>query len=151
MGSLVARYLALLTALLVGGAISPIPEEAVLLGAGYAITRGELHAVPTVVVSILGVVGGDLAIVLFGAGAARGARFVGIRPSEAMQRRAERALDRFGLVAVILARLVPGLRGAIFFVAGLTDARRTYVVLVDVAAACVHVPALLAIGAFASR
>lgn len=143
----VAPYVALTLALVVGGVVSPVPEEAAIIGAGLATANGWLSPVPAAVALVIGVVLGDVCIFALGGLSARGARSLGVRPSEAMLRRASDLVGRWGLAAVVAARFVPGLRGAVFFVAGATGASIRSVAAVDLAAAAVHVPLLLALGA----
>ena len=61
--------------------------------------------------------------------------------------RAVSLLERWGDGAIVIARFVPGLRSAIFFVAGALGRSPRRVLLVDLLAAVVHVPLLLSVGA----
>lgn len=143
----VAPYAALTLALIVGGVVSPVPEEAAILGAGVAAANGWLSPIPAAIALVVGVVLGDVCIFALGGLSARGARALGVRPSDAMLCRASDLVGRWGLAAVVAARFVPGLRGAVFFVAGAGGASVRSVAAVDFAAAAVHVPLLLALGA----
>jgi membrane-associated protein len=142
-------YAALLGALVVGGVVSPIPEEAALASAGVALQHGVLSPLPTLVFAIAGVVAGDLAFFALG----RGARlFARVRPPSAkMRERALSLFERWGDGAIVVARFVPGLRSAVFFVAGVMGASTRRVLVIDLAAASVHVPLLLAVGVLVSR
>jgi membrane protein DedA with SNARE-associated domain len=145
-------YLALVALLVLGGVVSPVPEEALLAAAGFAVAHGDLALAPALGAGIVGVVLGDLAIFATGAAVGRGVRASGlIRPSASMRGRAERALGRFGALAIVAARLVPGLRGAVFFVAGSARMGIRRVVLLDLAAAAVQVPVVTALGMLAER
>ncbi len=126
--------------------ISPLPEEALLAATGFAVAHGQLALAPSLAAGFLGVLLGDLAIYAIGAAVGRGARSFGLCPSAAMRRRAERAMARFGALAIVVARVVPGFRGAVFFVAGGAGTSVRRVMILDVAAAVVHVPAVIALG-----
>jgi membrane protein DedA with SNARE-associated domain len=141
-----APYLALAIALVAGGAFSPIPEEATLVAAGAAIASGSMRPDLVVVVGVTAVVAGDLVILAFGRGIARAS--VGARglPPAALQKWARWLLGRWGTAAIVAGRFVPGLRGAVFFVSGAGGSRPLAVAAVDIVAALVHVPLLLAVG-----
>ena len=149
--SVLLPYLAIVVLLVLGGAVSPVPEEVALAAIGFAVAHGELALVPSLGAGIVGVLLGDLAIFATGAATRRGARLLGLRPSEAMQARAERVIARFGALAILIARLVPGLRGAVFFASGGAGWSARRVIGLDLAAAVVHVPVVIALGMIAQR
>ncbi len=139
----VAPYLALLVALVAGGVVSPIPEEAAIASAGALVHHDVLSLIPTALVAIAGVLLGDLAFYALG----RGARLIARAPSQRMRARALSLIERWGDGAIVVARFVPGLRSAIFFVSGALGLSAKRVLFVDALAAAVHVPLLLAAGA----
>jgi membrane protein DedA with SNARE-associated domain len=146
-------YVALAAALVAGGVLSPVPEEATIVAAGVAVAQSGMSLGLAIVFGVIGVVLGDLVLVGFGhasriacTGVARRASAVRWQPAPAASDRARRLMERSGVLAVVIARFVPGLRGAVFFSSGVVGARLSMVAAVDFAAALIHVPMLLVIG-----
>ncbi len=143
-------YVALALGLVASGVFSPVPEEVALIGAGAATHSSMLQFVPTALAAMVGVVLGDLAFIVAGRAAAKGTRLLRINPSRRWEERAQKLLARWEFGAVLIARFVPGLRGAIFFAAGAMGKRPQRVLAIDMIAAMVHVPLLVALGATAT-
>ena len=130
----------------------PLPEDAVLLGAGVALSHGTLLWAPTLLLGVVGVLAGDL--LLYAMGYAWGHRLVhhprlAKRFTKARLAKAQSFFDRFGDGAIVLARFVMGARGAIFFLSGTLRRPFGRFVVIDAAACFFQVPLLLGIGAFA--
>lgn len=113
----------------------PIPEDAVLVAAGA--TR-PLFAIA---VGIPSVVLGDA--LLYGAGCGLAIPF---RRHARTIDRARNRLARWGDGAIVIARFVPVLRGALCVAAGGTRFPLRRFLVIDTLAACIHVPLLVLAG-----
>ncbi|MGE0594022.1 MAG: DedA family protein [Vicinamibacterales bacterium] len=141
-------YPGLFLLLLLTGVGSPVPEDLLLLTAGYLVSASILSLPPALVVCVVGVVASDL--LLYTAGR----RFAwrdeeGWQPLVAMQarlRRATRWFDRLGAPLILLARLVPGTRALVFVTAGVRGVPAGAFLLYDTLGAVLWVPLLLAVG-----
>jgi membrane protein DedA with SNARE-associated domain len=100
----------------------PVPSEVVLPLAGYLAERGRLDLVLVLVAATAGAVAGAWLLYLLGArlGRDRAVRMLSRLPllSERDVRRAEGWFDRHGEWAVLIGRLVPGVRSLISLPAG---------------------------------
>lgn len=100
----------------------PIPSEVVLPLAGYLAERGRLNVVWVLVAATAGAVAGAWLLYLLGArlGRDRAVRVLARLPllSERDVRRAEDWFDRRGEWAVLIGRLIPGVRSLISLPAG---------------------------------
>lgn len=137
---------ALLALLLLTGVGVPIPEDLLLLTAGYLIFAGVLQWQFVTAVAFCGVVGSDT--MLYAAG-----RWFGWRPAgtnapsmRARLGRVARLFERMGAVTVFLARLVPGTRLVVFVSAGIGGMPLTRFLAYDVAGAAIWIPLLLVAG-----
>lgn len=141
-------YLALLVLLLLTGIGSPIPEDLLLLTAGYLVFVEAIAWPLTLPICLVGVVGSD--VVLYAAG-----RHLTWHPhkeleervlSPARLERATRWFARLGPAAVFGARLVPGTRAVVFVSAGLQGLPASRFLLYDIGGALIWVPLLLFVG-----
>lgn len=147
-----ASHGAFFVAVVATGTGLPVPEDAVLLGAGVALAHGTLLWAPTLGLGLVGVLSGDL--LLYAMGYSWGHRLVG-HPRLARRFTAERLasaqrfFDRFGDGAIVLARFVMGARGAIYFLSG--SLRRPFwrFLAIDALACLIQVPLLLWLGSLA--
>jgi membrane protein DedA with SNARE-associated domain len=141
-------YPALLVLLLLTAVGSPIPEDLLLVAAGYLIYTDVFAWRIAAPLALAGVVGSDLALYTLG-------RHLGQRTRRRLEMRvlsprrvrlATRWFERFGPWAVFVARLVPGTRTLVFLTAGLSglDARRF--LLYDLLGALLWVPLVLTLG-----
>lgn len=149
-----ASHGAFFLAVVATGAGLPLPEDAVLLGAGYAIERGALLWGPTLALGVVGVLAGDL--LLYAMGYAWGRRLaqhprLARRFTEERLARAQRFFDRYGDGAIVVARFVMGARAAIYFVSGSLRRPLGRFLLVDALACLVQVPLLVGLGAVAGE
>jgi membrane protein DedA with SNARE-associated domain len=126
---------------------SPIPEDLLLVAAGYLIAHGVFTWPATLPVAYCGVVASDCILYLIG---------TRIRThSEPWARRFIRPerLDRFrswfqrGHAAVLFARLVPGTRAVVFVGAGLNGIPFRRFLLFDAIGGAIWVPLVLIAGA----
>jgi membrane protein DedA with SNARE-associated domain len=141
-------YLALLLALLATGVLSPVPEDVLLIAAGYLISAGVFRWHLSVPICVAGVVGSDVVLYWWGTWIRRG---VGGRWSRQVVRpdrlaRVGRRFERFGDAAVFLARLLPGTRAVAFVGAGLRGMSVRRFLLYDTFGALIWVPLLTWLG-----
>jgi membrane protein DedA with SNARE-associated domain len=113
-------YLGLGAALAAGIVGVPVPDEILLTFAGYQVSIGKLHMVPTLVAAFLGSACGIT--VSYGAGRILGGWLLGAGERHGLLR-AERVatvrqwFDRFGRWSLTLGYFVPGLRHVIAIIA----------------------------------
>jgi membrane-associated protein len=136
---------ALLLLLLLTGVGSPIPEDLLLLTAGYLVFSGVLNWPPVLVICLAGVVGSD--VILFGAGRRFGWRPEGSLDSSVVSpsrlARVTVWFDRIGPSLVFVARLVPGTRALVFVSAGIRGMPASRFLSYDILGAAVWVPLVL--------
>ncbi len=125
----------------------PIPEDAVAILAGATLAANA--PVSTLVACVVGAWFGDALLFFAGRLCAssldrlpRARHFFDPKKSA----RAQSMLDRWGDLAYVIARVVPGVRGAVFFGAGVFGRPARRFVLIDAVAALVHVPLLVLAG-----
>ena len=115
-------YALMLAALLAAGLGLPLPEDIVLLAAGALVHREVTLLLPTVLVCVAGVIGGDLIIFLIarrlGARALEHRYYARLLPPH-RRARLEGLLERHGGKYIFVARHLAGLRAGCFAVAGM--------------------------------
>ena len=141
-------YPALLALLVLTGVGSPIPEDLLLLTAGYLVFVGIFEWPFALGVCGVGVVASDL--MLYSAGRHIAWRSKGwpdghFLSPERLQR-ATRWFDRCGQPLVLVARLVPGTRAIVFVTAGVHSIPMSSFLRYDILGAALWVPAMLAAG-----
>jgi membrane protein DedA with SNARE-associated domain len=143
-------YPAFTALLLATGLGSPLPEDLLLLTAGYLISAGMFSWPITLALAFVGVMGSDL--LLYTAGT----RMRQHAPTRAWVQRLVSAgrpgvarlwIRRYGAMAVFFARLVPGTRYLCFISAGLHGVSLRRFVLFDLLGAAIWIPLLLFVGA----
>jgi membrane protein DedA with SNARE-associated domain len=141
-------YVALLGLLLVTGLGSPVPEDLLLVAAGYLTFAGVFQWLPVFIVSWCGVVLSDLMLYMAGRQLARfSARWSDDHfLSPARVRMATRWFDKWGDSLVLAARLAPGTRAVVFVTAGLRSVPVRRFLAFDAAGALLWVPAMLIVG-----
>lgn len=133
---------------------SPIPEDVPLLAAGVLSAHGSLSVGAASMALWAAVMTRDLLI--FGLGRHYGPRLIR-RPwvqrvfTPARLGKAEAAIRTRGAAVVAVGRFLPGIRGTVFFAAGLSGVRPRTFLLVDGVAAAVSVPVFVALGAALGR
>ncbi len=151
--------LAVLTLLLIACGIgSPIPEDALVIIAGYAAYHGSLHpgfggaevnwsiAVAGV---IPGVLGGDFLTFMIGRRYGERVFYLRLVRKFADPEKVEKAkhyFDRWGNRAILLARFTPGFRFVVFLTAGMMGIGPRRFVMVDGLGACISAPFFVSIG-----
>jgi membrane protein DedA with SNARE-associated domain len=139
-------YPALLLLLILTGVGSPIPEDLLLLTAGYLVFSDVFDWPAALAVSLVGVVVSD--VMLYSAG-----RHLGWRSTRwskgRLRERLERAtgwFQRVGDPLVLVARLVPGTRAMVFLAAGVRTLPVWRFLRYDLLGAALWVPSMLALG-----
>lgn len=141
-------YPALLLLLILTGVGSPIPEDLLLLTAGYLVYTDVFHWPLALLICAIGVVVSDL--MLYSAGrhlAWRSARWSEGRVlSPGRLPRTTRWFARLGHGVIFIARLTPGTRALVFLTAGARAVPVRSFLRYDVLGAALWVPAMLAVG-----
>ena len=141
-------YPALLALLLLTGVGSPIPEDLLLLTAGYLLYADVFQWPLTLGVCMAGVVASD--VMLYSAG-----RHLAWRSEQQRERRlvspsrllrATRWFTRVGPRLIVIARLTPGTRAVVFVTAGLGGVSIWSFLRYDGLGAAIWVPAVLTVG-----
>lgn len=151
LGELLAEwgYAAYLTLLYATGVGSPIPEDLLLLTAGYLVSVEVFSWPGAFVLGVFGVVTSDL--MLYGWGTRLGSGAPGRRLRRLASPRHVKAatawLNRFGDVMVFAARLLPGTRAITFIGAGMRDMPIGRFLVFDTLGAIIWVPFVLTLGA----
>jgi membrane protein DedA with SNARE-associated domain len=130
-------------ALLAGGLGLPIPEELVLMSAGYWLSRGTVDATVMVLAAIVAMLVGD--VIMYVAGRLS----LGFARRAAIARRLEQlegAFSRHGVKLICVGRFVPGVRAALLVGAGAARMPLARLLLCDAAAAVTGAAAWIAIG-----
>lgn len=128
----------------------PLPEELTLITAGYLVYRGVI-GVPALllVICVAAILLGDTMLFGFGhwlGGAAERSRWVRRIASPKRRALVNGWFERFGVLTVLFARYLPGLRAPAYFVAGTTTIRYRRFLAVDAVAACLSTPLWLWLG-----
>jgi membrane protein DedA with SNARE-associated domain len=141
-------YAALLVLLILNGVGSPVPEDLVLLTAGYLVYTGVFDWPLALTVSAAGVVVSDLMLYAAGrhlawysAGSADDALL-----SPRRLQRATRWFARLGDGVIFAARLIPGTRAVVFLTAGAQGIPAARFLRYDVPGAVLWVPGMLVLG-----
>lgn len=138
---------ALLFALLFGCGIGlPMNEDIVLLAAAALTLQGIFEPVPLIVVAWVGIVAGDALIFhwgyRYGAGLLRHRFFARMLPPERLASM-QATMTRYGPAYIFVVRFLPGIRTALFLVAGMSRMPYRYLFIYDGLAALVELPLLV--------
>lgn len=146
-------YPVLFVLFILTGVGSPIPEDLLLLTAGYLTFAGVFEWPFVIILSVCGVVGSDLMLYVAGRHLAwHSSRWPdGHFLSPARLCRATRWFDRWGHALVLMARLTPGTRAVVFVTAGVRSVPIGSFAGYDTLGALVWVPSMLALGHAAGR
>jgi membrane protein DedA with SNARE-associated domain len=141
-------YFVLLALLLITAVGSPIPEDLLLLGAGFLVGTGDLQWLLVAPVALAGVVGSDLLLFVVG-------RRIGWRAPPDLDgsflasghlARATAWFDRLGAATIFWARLLPGTRALVFATAGLRGVPTARFLAMDALGAILWIPLMLVAG-----
>jgi membrane protein DedA with SNARE-associated domain len=142
-------YLGIFLAVVLGNVGVPIPEETVLLLAGYAASRGVLRLPVVLIVGVISVAAGDNIGYWLGHRYGRRAieRFghLAFIPPARMEK-ITTFMARYGALAIFAARFVPGIRTLAGPLAGATRVRPRTFVVANILGALVYVPYAVGIG-----
>ena len=142
-------YVAIFTVVILGNMGLPIPEETILILAGYLVWQGQLRLPIVLGVGIVSAVLGDNLGYWFGRELGRRAierygHWVFVTPARVDA--TQQVVARYGPLAVFVGRFVPGLRFLIGPVAGITGLRPLPFVVANVLGALLYVPAAVGVG-----
>ncbi len=136
-------YLAVFLVLLLCGLGLPLPEEVTLIAAGLVVFEGKANLHLMVLVTVLGILGGDS--LLFALGWRFGPPLL-TRPffrrllhADRMAK-VRRQFDRHGVKAVFFARFFAGIRACVYFTAGTLGMRYRTFILLDLCGALLSAP-----------
>ncbi len=129
----------------------PIPEELTLLTGGFFIYLGIARFYPTLVISFLGILGGDLAI--YSIGKKWGQDLLNHRNlrwiiTESRLERVRQFFCDHGSKTVLIARFISGFRVAAFFAAGMMGVKLGKFLMLDFLGALVLIPLLTLLGLY---
>lgn len=138
---------ALLLALLFGCGIGlPMNEDIVLLAAAALTLQGIMEPIPLMVVAWLGLITGDALIFhwghRYGARLLRRRFFARMLPETRLQTM-QATMTRYGPAYIFVVRFLPGIRTALFLVAGMSRMPYRYLFVYDGLAALVELPLLV--------
>ncbi len=145
----VEAYILIVSILLFCGFGLPIPEDITLISAGIISASGTISFEGALIISFIGVMGGDS--VLFFLGKKYGRRvytwpvFNKIFTPERVNT-AEMKIRKNAKYICFVARFMPGLRAPIFLTAGTMGVKTSTFVLADGGAALISVPVWIALG-----
>ena len=142
-------YIAIFGVVILGNMGLPIPEETILILAGYLVWEGQLRLPIVLAIGFVSAVLGDNLGYWFGRELGRRAierygHWVFVTPARVDA--TQRVVARYGPMAVFVGRFVPGLRFLIGPVAGITGLRPLPFIVANVLGALLYVPAAVGVG-----
>lgn len=142
-------YAALFVLLLLCGVGNPIPEDLVLMTAGYLAFSGQVKLVPMLIVCYVGVICGDLLLYQlgyhYGQKIIDHPRLMRLAPP-ARVARIRHNFERWGKWSIGLARFLPGLRAPTFLMSGVMRIRFRTFTLLDGIGGLFSVPLFVGLG-----
>jgi membrane protein DedA with SNARE-associated domain len=148
--SSLGAYTVVFAMLVACGMSLPLPEDIPLVASGYLIWDRTFSPIPTFLVTMIGVLLGDL--MLFSLGRRLGFRYLYqgkngkplFKPKRVQRARAY--FRKYGDKIVFFARFVVGFRGIVFFMAGAMKMKYSRFLFLDAMAALVSVPLWIVLG-----
>jgi len=142
-------YIAIFGVVILGNMGLPIPEETILILAGYLVWEGQLQLPIVLAIGFVSAVLGDNLGYWFGRELGRRAierygHWVFVTPARVDA--TQQVVARYGPMAVFVGRFVPGLRFLIGPVAGITGLRPLPFIVANVLGALLYVPAAVGVG-----
>ncbi len=142
-------YAGLFMILLLCGLGLPIPEELTLLTGGFFVYLGIIRIYPTLVICLLGILGGDLAIYSigkkWGLDILNHSKLRRIITAARLQRVRQFFCDH-GSKTIFIARFISGFRVAAFFAAGTMGVKMGKFLLLDFLGTLILLPLLILLG-----
>ena len=142
-------YAGLFMILLLCGLGLPIPEELTLLTGGFFVYLGIIRPYPTLVICLLGILGGDLAIYSigkkWGLDLLNHSKLRRIITATRLQRVRQFFCDH-GSKTIFIARFISGFRVAAFFAAGTMGVKMGKFLLLDFLGTLILLPILILLG-----
>jgi len=142
-------YVGMFALLIAAGLGVPIPEDLTLMTGGYLARKGITSLVPSLLVGYAGVVIGDLLIFRLGSRLKEGVyTHPRLRRLFTPRRQAwiERHFEKRGILTVVIARHLAGLRAPTFLVAGTSGMATWKFLLADAFSSLLTVPAVTYLG-----
>jgi membrane protein DedA with SNARE-associated domain len=142
-------YVGLLVILLLCGMGLPLPEDVALLAGGFLVHRGVIRYPVTLLVSLVGVVGGDNMLFFLGRRFGTGlVSYLGLGwPRSQRQIQWLKAfMHRHGHRAILYARFLMGVRALVYLTAGSLGVNPLRFFLYDAVGALVSVPLVVSLG-----
>lgn len=151
--SALGPYIGMVAALVLGSVGLPLPEDLILLGAGFLAHRGGASLVPIAMVAAVGVWASDLLV--FVLARRLGPLAVARAPfrwflTPTRRARIERLFERHQRVVLVVARFLPGLRSTTFVMAAWHGVPLRRFLLIDALAVAVCAPLVVTLGYLAS-
>ena len=145
----VAIYVTICLLLFLGGLGLPIPEDPVLVAAGYVAFDGYTNLYLTIPVAIFGALIGDLTVYFIGRHFGEGfIKLKYIRPVFSKKRlvRIRDYFKKHGAKTIFFARFIVGLRNPVYLVAGTLKIKLSRFIFVDSLGALISVPIFVCFG-----
>lgn len=145
----IAIYITICLLLFLGGLGFPIPEDPVLVAAGYVAFDGYTNLYLTIPVAIFGALIGDLTVYFIGRNFGEGfIKLKYIRPVFSKKRlvKIRDYFKKHGAKTIFFARFVVGLRNPVYLVAGTLKIRLSRFIVVDSMGALISVPIFVCFG-----
>ena len=142
-------YVGMFALLIAAGLGVPIPEDLTLMTGGYLARKGITSLVPSLLVGYAGVVIGDLLIFRLGSRLKQGVyTHPRLRRLFTARRQAwiERHFEKRGILTVVIARHLAGLRAPTFLVAGTSGMATWKFLLADAFSSLLTVPTVTYLG-----
>lgn len=142
-------YIGVFIALALTGLGVPVPEDIILLTAGYVTAHGFAMLPIMIAVTMIAVLGSDLTI--YGLGYKFGTRVFGMRPfcyvlTPKRLLKVQRFYEHYGKATIFIGRFGAGFRAWIYLFAGASKMKVSYFFLMDFLAALISVPILVWLG-----
>ena len=142
-------YLGVFIALFLTSVGFPIPEDVILLAAGFVTANGFARLELMIPLTMISVLLGD--VMMYGLGYKFGERIYTLRPFSYFftQQRIDRIhkfYERYGKSTIFVSRFAPGLRAWIYLFAGASKMAIGHFILMDFLAALISVPLLVWLG-----
>lgn len=144
-------YAGVALALLITAIGFPVPEDIILLTAGFIAAEGYANIYLMIVLAMVAILGGDL--LMYGLGYYFGKPIFNIRPfsrifTPARQAKTQNFYNHYGKTTIFAGRFAPGLRAGIYLLAGASRMKVRLFLLMDFLAALISVPLIVWLGFF---